>query len=935
MADIHATFYQEDDYTLSLKPGTLLAGKYRLIKEIGRGGMGVVWSAEETKAARKVVLKFVPPDVQKFGDAVGQLKESFQKIHELHHQHICPVLTLDEEQGVGYFHVMKWLDGETLDQYVKRTVGRGQPLPFDEVLQVLRPVAEALDYAHAKRIIHRDIKPSNIFIELDETKTIQGVQIIDFGLASEIRSVLSRVSMGKVKFDTSGTRPYMAPEQWKARPQSAATDQYALAVTAYELLAGHLPFDIDDEGMLRMAVMQDPPEPIPKMPEHVNAALLTALAKDGGERFASCREFIDALGGADISATKKMPLRSSATKTLQSVAPGVESLMKRGHLFLEDSDWKQANDYFDKVLDIDPEYAPAYIGKLCAELNVQSEESLGDYKEPIADFGNFKKAVRFADDEYRTKIEGYDEKIRERLRQEQYDGLVQRKNQATEQQCLPLAEEFRGMNGYKDTASLAEECETQYHVLKEEREERERQTQYDRLVTEKNRTSEKDFPDLAKKLRAMDGYKDTAALADECEKQYHVLKEEREEQERQMQYDRLVAGKNRASEKDFPDLAKKLRAMDGYKDTAALAEECDEQYRVLKEQREEQERIEQERRQREKEERERREAEERERQRQERYERLVQLKDEASTEDEYQVLISPFREMMGYKDAAELAKECDQLALKFRYKRICEATKTASTEEDWQRLAEQFRKMNGYKNAAELAGQCDERYHKLKKYREEQERIERHCSSFMDFFDVVKSGTIEDVQYFVEKKGANVNARNDGKNAMRKTPLHYAARNRNVEIVEYLISRGARVNAKSEYCTTPLHEASSDNPNVKVVELLISKGADVNATGDLDAGNRTPLHDAASSNPNAAVLECLIAKGADVNAVGKGSIGGSYTVLDIAKTEEKKEILRRAGGKSMEELRYEWRKQGLCGWCGLQKVGFFSPKCKICNWTKK
>ena len=135
--DIHTTFYQKDDDTFSLEPGTMLAGKYRLIQQIGRGGMGIVWAVEEKAANRKVVLKFVPPDVRKFDDAVEQLKESFQKIHELHHQHICPALTLDEEQGIGYFHVMKWLDGETLDQYVKRTAGRGQPLPIDEVIRIV------------------------------------------------------------------------------------------------------------------------------------------------------------------------------------------------------------------------------------------------------------------------------------------------------------------------------------------------------------------------------------------------------------------------------------------------------------------------------------------------------------------------------------------------------------------------------------------------------------------------------------------------------------------------------------------------------------------------------------------------------------------------------------------------------------------------------
>jgi len=302
--DKFKTFDQPDDEPATvLEPGTLLANRYRLLQQIGRGGMGVVWSAEEKQAGRKVVLKFVPHDLKNFETAVAQLKESFKKIHELHHQHICPTYTLEEDNHLGYYLVMKWLNGETLDQYIERTAGRKQPLPFEETLRILRPVAGALDYAHTKRIIHRDIKPSNIFIVLDDKKTFRDVQVIDFGLASEIRSSLTRVS--QVRFDTSGTRPYMAPEQWRGRKQSAATDQYALAVTAYELLAGHLPFDVGDLGMLRMAVMNDPPVPLQNMPYHVNAALLKALAKDGGERFECCTDFIEALGGAEFAVVKK------------------------------------------------------------------------------------------------------------------------------------------------------------------------------------------------------------------------------------------------------------------------------------------------------------------------------------------------------------------------------------------------------------------------------------------------------------------------------------------------------------------------------------------------------------------------------------------------------------------------------------------------------
>jgi len=144
-----------------------------------------------------------------------------------------------------------------------------------------------------------------------------------------------------------------------------------------------------------------------------------------------------------LDASKSAEKTSSATAAGVGApaAPGVESLMKRGKLFLEDSDWKQANEYFDKVLDIDPEYAPAYIGKLCVELKVSREELLGDNKEPITEQGNFKKAVRFAESGYKAELLGYDEKIRgciaEENRQKQERERREQERIAEEKRRLP------------------------------------------------------------------------------------------------------------------------------------------------------------------------------------------------------------------------------------------------------------------------------------------------------------------------------------------------------------------------------------------------------------------------------------------------------------------------------------------------------------------
>ena len=272
-----------------LAAGTLLGG-FRLESCIGRGGMGEVWKAHDPTADRYVAVKVVPPDVQRSGGEMARVKDTFRRIHALHHQHVCPLYLLGDDPLCGYFVVMQFIDGEPLSVYRRRYAAEHGAFPLAEAVRLLSPVAAALDYAHAEKVIHRDIKPDNILV----VGGGRDVQVIDFGLAAEIHSSMGRVS--QVQMDTSGTRPYMAPEQWRGQYQDAWTDQYALGVVAYELLSGRLPFDAPDAAMMRLCVLQDPPLPIEEQPEHVNQALVKAMAKGREERFGSCREFIAVLG---------------------------------------------------------------------------------------------------------------------------------------------------------------------------------------------------------------------------------------------------------------------------------------------------------------------------------------------------------------------------------------------------------------------------------------------------------------------------------------------------------------------------------------------------------------------------------------------------------------------------------------------------------------
>ena len=344
--DITTAFFDPEEITgeatVALTPGMVLNNKYELLKQIGRGGMGVVWQAKDQVSHRLVALKFVPRELKRFDVEMERVRASFRKVHALNHQWICPMYGLEDGGEFGYYLVMKYLEGETLDRYVLRKDPKRQGLPMDQVIAILSRVAVALDYAHLNKAIHRDIKPGNIFLTKVAGKL--HVQLIDFGLVDEIRTSLSRVS--QMQFDISGTRPYMAPEQWQGRLQSATTDQYALAVVAYELLAGHLPFQSSDFKVLGNAILNVMPEPIPSISNDANNVLMRALAKDSAGRFGSCQEFVTTLNGvwtsevSDISSSASdwaAPTVFSMPRWVRAVALSVLLLFAIGAIVFTSS----------------------------------------------------------------------------------------------------------------------------------------------------------------------------------------------------------------------------------------------------------------------------------------------------------------------------------------------------------------------------------------------------------------------------------------------------------------------------------------------------------------------------------------------------------------------------------------------------------------------
>ena len=268
-------------------PGDVIAGRYVVEKVLGEGGMGIVYQCLDKVGGVAVAVKCLPPEVSRNEDEMEDIRANYRLVSDLHHPNIAGARTLELDGSTGdYYLVMDLAVGMTLRRWARRHPDADR----DAKLAILRQVAAALDYAHAEKVIHRDVKPENVMVDDED-----GVKVLDFGLAAQIRSSQSRTS--NTVTSKGGTPGYKSPEQWLGRPQQAPADVYSFGVMAYWLFSGHLPFDGDDPVVLGHAVLSAPVGPIHDLPAHMNAALAKALAKQPEERFTSCGEVVDALEG--------------------------------------------------------------------------------------------------------------------------------------------------------------------------------------------------------------------------------------------------------------------------------------------------------------------------------------------------------------------------------------------------------------------------------------------------------------------------------------------------------------------------------------------------------------------------------------------------------------------------------------------------------------
>ena len=304
-------------------------GHYRLLRLLGSGGMGEVYLAEDARIGQQVAIKVIKaegiayPESESAKEAARLFEREAKAIARLDHPNILPLYTYGEEtlhDTLLTYLVMPYRKEGTLATWLRQR-GKAAPLSPAEVAPLLQQAAAALQHAHDQHVLHQDIKPSNFLIRLRSNQSERpDLLLADFGIAKLTGTT------GSLSQSIRGTPIYMAPEQWDGHPV-AASDQYALAIMAYELLVGRPPFVGNPGQVMRQHYMTPPPTPS-SLNEHlspaIDAVLLRALAKQPDERFASVTAFARAFQEAvqsegELHATLAISLaeaESGTTRTL-------------------------------------------------------------------------------------------------------------------------------------------------------------------------------------------------------------------------------------------------------------------------------------------------------------------------------------------------------------------------------------------------------------------------------------------------------------------------------------------------------------------------------------------------------------------------------------------------------------------------------------------
>ena len=272
----------------------ILDKRYELGEEIGKGAQGVVYKGRHLLSDNIFAIKLLPVELNRDARAITKIRTEFNNmVNHLRHQFIVAYTEFAFDKKTGqYFLVMDYIKGQTLADFINNS-----PQPFNIIAacQALLPIAEALDFSHKKGFVHQDIKPANILINE------QGDYFLtDFGLARKISHTLT--TLGQVSPENiCGSRPYMAPEQYRGENPKAAADNWAFGVVLYEMLAGEMPFNAMDFMMLKDIICNETPAKITGIDLKRWQLLLTLLAKERSQRPESLSKFLKELMALEMA----------------------------------------------------------------------------------------------------------------------------------------------------------------------------------------------------------------------------------------------------------------------------------------------------------------------------------------------------------------------------------------------------------------------------------------------------------------------------------------------------------------------------------------------------------------------------------------------------------------------------------------------------------
>jgi eukaryotic-like serine/threonine-protein kinase len=266
-------------------------GRYELLDEISRGAMGRVFIGRDPSINRKVAIKAfdlaAECDADETGEAARHLLREAEAAGRLNHPDIVTIYDVGEADGLAFI-AMEYLEGRRLSEFANPDA----LLPPSSVLELLGRTADALHYAHSRNVVHRDIKPANIMYDSHSN----ALKLTDFGIARLIDAARTRAGI------VLGTPSFMSPEQLEGRNVNGHTDLFALGVTLFQLLTGHLPFRGNSMTQLMFVIANEPHEPVtalrPGLPACLDPILDTALAKDPARRYSNGAEMAEALRAA-------------------------------------------------------------------------------------------------------------------------------------------------------------------------------------------------------------------------------------------------------------------------------------------------------------------------------------------------------------------------------------------------------------------------------------------------------------------------------------------------------------------------------------------------------------------------------------------------------------------------------------------------------------